>query len=232
MMMDREMDRMTNAIDMGHFQPLLDAGFNNWSVSKQKKELRKALKNQRTEYLDELDSYAKKGDWEKVCTDIKMHPFIMEEGFDKYYEQIPDEMKLDFVTELYFHNGDHCDNICTALTEIDKYQKPDLPDWMKKQDEITVYRGCADEDELFAFVSLSWTTEKDVAEFFANRNAFFTGGEGIVYRAKIHPDDILNYRDDGEKEVLQFKKVYDIEQIPFIPDRVKSMEQVTYTKRA
>lgn len=222
--MNWELINLERGIDMGHLQPLLDAGYNSWTADRKIAELKKASSKQREEYLDEIESYVRKSDWEEVCAIIRMRPFIMEEAFDRYYEQIPDEMKFGFVTSLYLHNGDSCPNICRALTEIGRYQKPDLPEWMKDQDVITVYRGC-DENEEWVEDSISWTTEKDVAEFFANRAAFATGLDGIVYKGKIRVEDILAYEDSSEKEVMQSGKVYDIEEEPFIPGRVTRLDE-------
>lgn len=212
-------------LDCGHIKTLLDSGFDDMSESQQEEAFMKMVLQQRQDYLDEIEQYAQSGDWDGVCSMIQHLPFIMEVGFDLYYDRIPDNMKYEFVTELFTHNGDHCANIRKALTEVRKYGSPELPDWMKGKEAITVYRGCGSSINTVGD-GISWSTNRKVAEFFANCCTVKRRVRGHVYEAKIHPEDIIAYTDDrNEQEVMQYGKVFDIREVPFKAGRITKMSQ-------
>ena len=206
-------------LNVKYTRKLMDMGYEQMSKGEKQFTYYLLFLEQRDEYLKILEDYAKAGDWEAVCCFISLQPFIMEEGFGLYYDRIPDEMKFDFVTSLYTHNGDGCANIRKALLEIRKYGDPKLPDWVKDKDVITIYRG-SNSGIRRAADAISWTTEKDVAEWFANR-FIRVGKKGHVYEAKIKVDDILSYTNERlEREVMQYRKVFGVHEIPFEPGRV------------
>lgn len=72
-------------------------------------------------------------------------------------------------------------------------------------DEITVYRGVKPNGKIKA---LSWTLNKDRAEWFANRFE----SDGCVYRAVIKKEDVLAYFScrNEEEIVLDYKKLIDV----------------------
>ena len=76
------------------------------------------------------------------------------------------------------------------------------------EEEITIYRGVTDynKDDTKA---MSWTIDKDIAKWFANR----FGQEGYIYTAKIHKKDIFAFCNlRNEKEVIvDFNKLFDLE---------------------
>ena len=210
-------------LDCGHMKALMDNGFDKLSEKQQAKAYRKMLLQQRQDYLDEIEQHAQSGEWDKVCSIIQLRPFIMEEGFELYYDRIPDSMKYEFVTGLFTHNGDHCANIRKALTEVRKYGSPVLPDWMTGKDVITVYRGCGGSIKRVG-EGISWSTNRKVAEFFANRCIVKRGVKGHVYEAKLRIEDIIAYTDNREEqEVMQFRKVFDIKEVPFEPGNIITM---------
>ncbi len=210
-------------LDMGHLEKLMDMGYSKMSPKKREKAAKAMLQQQRLDYLKDIEEYAEAEDWESVCCTIRLRPFIMEEAFSLFYPRIPDGMKYEFVTDIYTHNGDSCANIREALTHARDYGEPDLPEWMK--DVITVYRGCSESAEEARW-SISWTTEQDVAEKFANRNIFRFGQKGHVYKAKIPASEIIAFTNTRhEQEVMQYGSVYDIEEIPFIPGRVQVTDE-------
>ena len=209
-------------LDMGHIKLLLDSGFNDMSEKEQKEACEKMLLQQQEDYLAEIEQHAQAGEWDKVCSIIRLRPFIMELAFDLYYDRLPDNMKYEFVTDLYTHHGDHCPNIRKALTEVRKYGSPELPDWMKDRDVITIYRGGSSKRPITD--GISWSTSKDVAEFFANRRAVRHGIKCHVYEAKIRPTDIIAYTNDREEEeVMQYRSVFDVREVPFEPGRVTTL---------
>ncbi len=89
-------------------------------------------------------------------------------------------------------------------------EENDMDVYRSFPDEVTVYRGI--NATRGSIKALSWTIDKSVAEFFANR--FDTTGSGIIYSASIKKKDILAYFNTREeKEVLvDFRKLYNIKQ--------------------
>ena len=54
----------------------------------------------------------------------------------------------------------------------------------------------------------SWTTNRDKAEWFAHRNALFTGGTPLVLECRPNPRDVLCYIEDSDEgEVILFSKM-------------------------
>ncbi len=210
-------------LDMGHLNKLLAMGYNSMSQKKRAAAAKKMVAQQRRDYLDEIEAHAQAGEWDEVCSIIMMRPFIMEEGFCLYYDRIPDDMKYWFVTEIFTHHGDHYPVIREALTHALDYGKANLPEWMGET--VTVYRGGTNSIDDVKW-AISWTTEQDVAEFFANRRTLITGKKTHVYRASILASEIIAYTNArSEQEVMQYGSVYDVEEIPFIPGRVKQLDE-------
>ncbi|MCR5088083.1 MAG: hypothetical protein K6C08_01050 [Oscillospiraceae bacterium] len=207
-------------LDMGHLSQLFAMG--DLSPAKREAAAKKLLEQQKLDYLAEIEAHAQAGEWEEVCSIITLRPLIMEEGFELYYNHIPDEMKYKFVTGLFTNHGDKHDNIRKALTKVHAYGKSKLPEWMG--DTVTVYRGgCESIDE--APRAISWTTEQNVAEFFANRKTVRHGQVAHVYRAMIRAEDIIAFTNDrSEQEVMQYCSVYDVEEIPYTPGRVTRID--------
>lgn len=211
-------------LDIGHLRQLEAMGYARMRPKKREEAARKMMLQQRQDYLDEIEEAAQAGDWEHVCSIIQLRPFIMEEAFRLYYDRIPDSMKYHFVMDLFQHNGDSHENIRNALKQLRAYGKPELPEWMQGKEVITVYRGGSEYIEDVA-QAISWTTDRKVAEFFANRSIYRFFDEGYVYEGKIRVDDIIAYTDSrNEKEVMQFGKVYDIRELEFEPGKVDSLD--------
>ena len=74
----------------------------------------------------------------------------------------------------------------------------------------TIYRGCG---KPTGKKGLSWTTNKQKAEWFADR--FKEKKSGFVYRANIRREDIVFYTDSRSEQevVVDFNKLYNIEQV-------------------
>jgi hypothetical protein len=72
----------------------------------------------------------------------------------------------------------------------------------KLPEEITVYRGCRRKNDC----GLSWTTDREVAEWFANRFAFRNKLPGYVFTGTVKHNEILAaFTDDGiasEEEIV------------------------------
>ena len=211
-----------DVLDTGHWHQLMNMGYDKMKPQQREEAAWKMALQQRQDYLDEIEQAAQAENWKEVCSIIEFRPFIMEEAFDIYYERIPDSMKYKFVVDLYNQNGDSHENIRHALTQLRAYGTPELPDWMK--DVITVYRGAHEGMEESPY-SISWTTDRKVAEFFANRSIYRFQDEGHVYEGRIRVEDIIAYNDcRSEKEVMQYGSVYDICELEFEPGKVRTLD--------
>lgn len=209
---------------MNIWEKAIAMGYNEMSKAEQDELERKLRKEQDERLWDVLRESASKGDWKNLCFQISTFPSIMKAAFDVYYEQIPDEMKYEFVKSLYRHHGDSYDNIRAAMKGLRKYGSPDLPEGISGCDYITIYRGGNEYLEEVPY-ALSWSLEQDVAEFFANRSIYRFCDEGYVYKGKIRTKDIIAFIDGSEKEIIQYGKVFDIEELDFIPGRVKALSE-------
>lgn len=70
------------------------------------------------------------------------------------------------------------------LTGDDRAFFDSLPDW------FTVYRGCAGVSIEHAAAGVCWTTQRDVAEWFAARSASFVNAEPILITARIRKANV------------------------------------------
>lgn len=151
-----------------------------------------------------------KGNWEEFINIAISHYEVMPEAFS-FFEEIPDNMKYDFAIKAYTHHGDSIPSVRKAVRVARKYGVPVLPPEIASKDVITVYRS-GEEPINKAKYRISWTTDKEVADFFMytyrNRRA------NHIYKAQIKTKDIIAYTDDrNEREVMQYRKVFNIEDI-------------------
>lgn len=165
---------------------------------------------QKNRFLTELLEYRAAGEWEKFINTALCVYEVMPEAF-MFYNEVPDNLKYDFAIEAYQNHGDSIPAVRKAVRGAAKYGKAKLPAELQKQEAITVYRA-GEEDITKCEYRLSWTTDFDVALFFLNtyrgRHASF------LYTAQIKPADIIAYTDDRkEKEVIQYRKVFNIKDI-------------------
>lgn len=104
-----------------------------------------------------------------------------------------------------------------SRNEFIKYFKNANSSMLMEHEDLEIYKNLPDEIEIYRGVkpdsspkALSWTLNKEVANWFAKRFE----DNGVVYKAKIKKKDILAYfnqRNENEV-VVDFKKLYDIEQ--------------------
>ena len=76
-------------------------------------------------------------------------------------------------------------------------------------EEIVVYRGI---NEHGSEKALSWTLDKEQAEWFANRFSMF-GKTGTVYQANIKKEYVLAYFSREQEAVIDFTKATDMQKI-------------------
>ena len=175
---------------------------------------------------NKLKESISKGDWSDFCEMLTIcSRQVMEEYFIKYYDQVPDELKYDLVTDLYICVGDSIPAVRKALRGALKYGKATLPPELEGLNEITVYRG-GTEDIGKATYRISWTLSRDKAEWFANRNCL-AGFPYHLYKGVIRRDKIIAYTNRREEEeIMQYRNVRKIEELPFISENDKNARKL------
>lgn len=167
---------------------------------------------QKVRFLPDVAERAISGDWDGFSSRVQQIHETMPEAFEIFYPYMPDEYRREFVVGCYDNHGDAVDGCREALKQLPKGGAGELPDDLRGQDVITVYRAGREgmDDAPFSF---SWTTSRPVANFFYNRH-----DGGHVYKASLRTCDVIAYDDDrNEREVLQYGDVYDVEEIEADP---------------
>ena len=147
-----------------------------------------------------------------------MNKIYLPEFFKRIYKYLSPKDYSEFLSEMWciveFPNN--CPDI--KPSEFVSFFKKANPEFLMEQDEfkkfqelpdeVTIYRGIQNKSTIKA---LSWTTNKGVAKWFANRFE----QKGTIYQANIKREDILAYFDRrNEKEVvIDFSKIYNIKSI-------------------
>ncbi len=164
--------------------------------------------------IPELFEMVKNGNWSEFSETVHARYEVMEVAFQYFYPLMPEQYRRDFVVGCYIHHGDSIPLCREALRNLPPNGINELPDDYKSLSELTVYRA-GEEPIEEAGERMSWTLDKKMAVFFfkeyRNRHATY------LYRAKIKPADVIAYTDQREeKEVIQYKGVYDIEVLDII----------------
>ena len=158
-----------------------------------------------------IEALAKAGKWDEFCSKAQYNYDTMAAAFRFYYKDIPANLKRSFALSCYSHRGDLLSCCRKAVRGLDRNGINELPLQYAGKDEITVYRAGEEPIEKAKY-RLSWTLSYDVAKKFLS--GLNSSHAVAIYKAKIRPQDIIAYMDDREEqEVLQYRKVYDIEQI-------------------
>lgn len=132
--------------------------------------------------------------------------------FIKEYKSIPDKQKYDVFKDLYIRSEYGFGQLPSIIIK-DLVSKRELSEeWHERMnafsDEIeskknydgtiTVYRG-EGKQSTPETTALSWTLDKQKAEFFANRFS----GHGRILKKNIKPDKVIDFlQDRGESEIL------------------------------
>lgn len=166
---------------------------------------------QKINLLPTIAEYALDGEWEKFSNSVQAMYETMPEAFAYFYDDMPEEYRRDFVIGCYIHHGDSVEECREAVTLLRGSGRDDLPEEYRDMEEITVYRAGEEPiDEAEEY--LSWTLDEKVAHFFMYE--YGARHANHLYRAHIKPSDVIAYTDDrGEREVIQYLSVYDIEEI-------------------
>ena len=163
--------------------------------------------------LPKILKYAENNEWHKFVDTSLLRPESYGYTF-RYFKEVPDELKYKFAINAYHLNGDKVPAVRAAvrsLRNLPKQYKPKLPAEITNRETITIYRA-GEEDITKCKYRISWTTSKEVALFFLNK--YCCRHANHLYRATIRTADIIAYDNDRkEEEILQYGKVYDIEEI-------------------
>lgn len=158
----------------------------------------------------ELMQYRAAGDWAGFIRTALVVFELLPAAFE-HYQEIPDSMKYDFAIQAYIHHGDSIPAVRKAVRQCRKYGRPELPKDLQGKEQITIYRAGEEPLEKSKY-RISWTTDRKIADFFLNE--YLNKHARYLYRGQIRAADIIAYVDDREeKEVLQYRKVFDIEDI-------------------
>lgn len=158
----------------------------------------------------EMAEHALNGNWRGFSTFVQCRPEVMPEAFEWFYEDMPDEYRREFVIGCYTHVGDSIEACRNAVAELLPGAEYELPDEYRNMNELIVYRGGAEDIE-DTDKCISWSLDESVARFFQTR---FIWQNRKLYRGKIKPRDVIAYTDErGEREVIQYASVYDVETI-------------------
>lgn len=168
---------------------------------------RRQYMRQKAAMLPELLAARRSGDWDGFITLALACYEVMPDAFH-FYDEVPNSLKYNLAVGAYMNHGDRLPEVRKAVRSLSKYPRPPLPADLAGADAVTVYRAGEEPMEKAKF-RLSWTTDKDIALFFLNT---YKGRHAShLYQAKIRPARIIAYTNDrNEKEVLQYRGVYDI----------------------
>ena len=167
-----------------------------------------ALKMMRTaEYFEQLTKYSEEMIKMKKFIPLfhRMEKKILIPAFVEMYDMIPDDQKYDIFIDLYVRSEFGFEMFPEELLK-DVFSKREFSkEWKKRMEDlkkiktdsqglITAYRGEGAAEDV-----MSWTLDKKIAEFFANR----FGHRGKILKQKIDPDKVVDYLTSrGESELL------------------------------
>ena len=171
---------------------------------------RRMYNRQKMAHLPRLLEHRNRGEWEKFINVALSVYEVMPDAFT-YYDEIPDNLKYDFAISAYQHHGDSVPGVRKAVRGAAKYGKPTLPAELQNKEIITVYRA-GEESITKCKYRLSWTTDLQIALFFLNE--YIGKHASHLYTGQIKTADIIAYTDDRqEKEIIQYAKVFNIQDI-------------------
>ncbi|MED3962830.1 metal-dependent phosphohydrolase [Niallia taxi] len=132
--------------------------------------------------------------------------------FQLFFNDIPEDSLFKIFRYVYSNIEYNFTDICPIIiekifivrTKSKEYQMSlkRLKEKTNGSSNITIYRGESTRSTPLN-KALSWTLDKKTAQFFANR----FGSSGIVYKAKVKVDNVLDYIElRKEEEILVYPK--------------------------
>jgi hypothetical protein len=130
------------------------------------------------------------------------------EWYQKLFNNIPEDQRYPIFKRIYSSSEYGFNNLDKEFVE-EIFKNNIIDKELFNSDIITIYRGEASKSTPYT-QAYSWTTDLEVAEWFANR----FDSDGIIYQGKIKVADILDYINNNESEVLVLSEnIFDIERI-------------------
>lgn len=186
--------------------------------------LRKMCKfenNQKSLVRQRVFDLASQKKWEEFCTELLVHDEIIEEALNHYYDEIPENFRRELVLGSYVNNGWKLQAVREAVKKLSCNGLNELPDEYAGKEKITIYRaGYESIDKVNE--GLSWSLDEEKAIYFLERKYYFHQNVHL-YQACIFPKNVISYQDETEKEVIQYRKIFDVKEIndPSLWHRVK-----------
>jgi hypothetical protein len=139
--------------------------------------------------------------------------------FIKHYNKIKKEERFDTFSSLYsfleygfkVFPDELIQDVLSLAPKGEAVEKV-LENHTLKKGKLSVYRGMTSESTPLN-ESMSWTLDLKVAKFFANRFE----SKGKVYRARVSPENIINYlQDRNEEEVwVRYDDLENVKSVKF-----------------
>ncbi|MGF7535213.1 hypothetical protein AAGG74_16285 [Bacillus mexicanus] len=118
--------------------------------------------------------------------------------YDLYMNEIPGDQAYKVFKDIYSSSEYNFDLLnWEDIKELCQEQNQNDIKLLKKKfgNEITIYRGETHRSDKEGY---SWTTNYDIADWFAKRFE----SNGVVLKGKVNADDVLTFFDNKESEVL------------------------------
>ena len=161
-------------------------------------------------FFPKLKEYYQNKQWQEYI-DLTLTVYELMPLAFEFYAEVPDSMKYQFAIDAYINHGDSVPAVRRAVRGAHKYGRANLPSEMQGLETIVIYRAGEEPIEKCKY-RLSWTTSYDVAKFFYDEYEFAHANH--IFKGMIKTCDIIGYTDERqEKEVLQYRKVYNITEI-------------------
>ena len=168
------------------------------------------------ELVDIYNRICKEEKWDELSACMTFYRNWLPIAFASYYDCVPDEHRYNFLLDLYAHGGDGVAAIRKEVRTALKYGSPILPPELDGMDTITVYRA-GDEDIKKAAYRLSWSTDRERAEWFMIYSGLRKASDMHLYQGEIKREKIIAYVDSREEsEIVQYRGVKNIQEIGFM----------------
>lgn len=162
--------------------------------------------------FSEVARFKAQREWltEKLENDVELFLQLSEKKvrFNLYiqlFDRIPDKAKFDAFLDIYTQSEYGFDRLDPEFVrKVFSYREqseehiPFRESFPDAKEYITLYRGATDQSTPLD-KTYSWTLNKEVAKYFANR----WGSRGTIYQTRVKVDNIIAYLDGrNEEEVL------------------------------
>lgn len=151
-----------------------------------------------------IDTLVEEGSYHRVFA--RMSELIKADVYTDVMDELPRGVAYSLFKEIYAHMEYHFDlfdwdKVKALCYEHNKEDKEALE--KEKGKTVTIYRGIASKSDE---QGLSWTTDKKIAVFFANRFQ----SQGYILEGKVLVEDILTAIDREEEILVERDRIQDI----------------------